>query len=150
MEPEQESLATGLRAISSLDDLLKELSIKETNNQIVVEIDGPQAKEKGSKDKSTMEDLLDDRLQSEIRAERIKNGAMVIVDTNYYVEGLLRKMIKIKRPEAKGEEGPTQEEEAAMRAQAEQLEASDQPLEETPPDEEAAKLSYGIKRRTVR
>ena len=150
MEPEQESLATGLRAISSLDDLLKELSIKETNNQIVVEIDGPQAKEKGSKDKSSIEDLLDDRLQSEIRAERIKNGAMVIVDTNYYVEGLLRKMIKIKKTGAKGEEGPTIDEEAVMRAQAEALEASDQPLEETPPDADAAKSLYRIKRRTVR
>ena len=51
MEPEQESLATGLRAISNLDDLLKELSIKETNNQIVAEIDGPQTPDKKGKDK---------------------------------------------------------------------------------------------------
>ncbi len=125
MEPEQESLATGLRAISNLDDLLRELSIKETNNQIVTEIDGPQAKEKGSKEKPSIEDLLDDRLGSEIRAEKIKKGAMVVVDTNFYVEGLLRKMIKIKRPgSSDGYEGPTPEEEAAMRAQAEALEAS--------------------------
>ena len=150
MEPEQESLAAGLRAISSLDDLLKELSIKETNNQIVFEIDGPQAKEKGAKDKSSIEDLLDDRLQSEIRAERIKKGAMVIVDTNYYVEGLLRKMIKIKKTGAKDEEAPTSEDEAIMRAQAEELEASDREEDPAPsaPDEE--KQFFRIKRRTVR
>ena len=160
MEPEQDSLATGLRAISSLGDLLKELSISETNNQIIVEIDGPQSKEKDSKDKASkdktskdkpgIEELLDDRLQSEIRAERIKKGEMVIVDTNYYVEGLLRKMIKIKKTGAKNEEGPTPKEEAAMRAQAEALEASDQPIEEGDPELAGDKLLFGIKRHTVR
>lgn len=151
MEPEQESLATGLRAISTLDDLLKELSIKETNNQIVAEIDGPQAKEKDAKEKTRIEDLLDDRLQSEIRAERIKKGAMVIVDTNYYVEGLLRKMIRIKRTDSKEETGPTEEDEAAMRAQAESLEAAGVEVEEAPPEteEEGLKL-YRIKRHTSR
>jgi hypothetical protein len=147
MEPEQESLATGLRAISTLDDLLKELSIKETNNQIVAEIDGPQAKEKDGKEKPSIEDLLDDRLQSEIRAERIKKGAMVIVDTNYYVEGLLRKMIKIKRPDAKEEAGPTQEEEAVMRAQAELLEASGGDLEEAGNGEESISVKRRFNRR---
>ena len=148
MEPEQESLATGLRAISNLDDLLKELSIKETNNQIVAEIDGPQSIEKDGKGKQpSMEDLFDDRLQSEIRAERIKKGAMVIVDTNYYVEGLLRKMIKIKRVGTKSEEGPTEEDEAAMRAQAEALEAEGGDLEEAPPETEG---SISVKRRLNR
>lgn len=144
MEPEQESLATGLRAISSLDDLLKELSIKETNNQIVAEIDGPEARDKESKEKPSIEDLLDDRLQSEIRAERIKKGAMVIVDTNYYVEGLLRKMIKIKRSDGKEEAGPTPEEETTMRAQAEALEAAGGEVEEAPPETEG---SISVKRR---
>lgn len=147
MEPEQESLATGLRAISTLDDLLKELSIKETNNQIVAEIDGPQAKEKDGKEKSRIEDLLDDRLQSEIRAERIKKGAMVIVDTNYYVEGLLRKMIRIKRPDAKEETGPTEEDEAVMRAQAEALEASGGELEEAGNGEESISVKRRFNRR---
>ncbi|HPX03759.1 MAG TPA: SpoIVB peptidase S55 domain-containing protein [Synergistaceae bacterium] len=148
MEPEQESLATGLRAISNLDDLLKELSIKETNNQIVAEIDGPQTPDKKGKDKQpSIEDLLDDRLQSEIRAERIRKGEMVIVDTNYYVEGLLRKMIKIKRsgPGTKAsDEGPAEEEEAAMRAQAEALEAEAGEDEDVPPETEG---STSVKRR---
>lgn len=151
MEPEQESLVTGLRAISTLDDLLKELSIKETNNQIVAEIDGPQSIEKEGKEKPRIEDLLDDRLQSEIRAEHIKKGAMVIVDTNYYVEGLLRKMIKIKRADGKEEAGPTTEDEAAMRAQAEALEASGGELEEAPSETGGDGLKlYRIKRHTSR
>ena len=151
MEPEQESLATGLRAISTLDDLLKELSIKETNNQIVAEIDGPQAKEKDGKEKPSIEDLLDDRLQSEIRAERIKKGAMVIVDTNYYVEGLLRKMIKIKRTDAKEEEaGPTNEDEAVMRAQAEALEAGEETEEDAPPETGEETLFFRMKRKNTR
>lgn len=151
MEPEQESIMLGVRAISNLEDLLKELSIKETNNQIVVEIDGPQSREKEGKEKPSIEDLLEDRLQSEIRAERIKKGEMVIVDTNYYVEGLLRKMIKIKRTGAKEEEeGPTPEQEAIMRAQAEALEASDGEAEEVPPVPEEEQLFFRMKRKTTR
>ena len=48
-------------------------------------------------------DLLEDRFVSEIKAERIKSGAMVIADTNYYVDGVQRTFIKIK-PDAGGEE----------------------------------------------
>ncbi|NLD04968.1 MAG: hypothetical protein GX672_03590 [Synergistaceae bacterium] len=150
MEPEQESLATGLRAISNLDDLLKELSVKETNNQIIIEIDGPQSREKEGKEKPSIEDLLEERLQSEIRAERIKKGEMVIVDTNYYVEGLLRKMIKIKRTGAKEEAGPTDEDEAAMRAQAEALEATGGEAEDVPPDAGEEQLFFRMKRKTTR
>ncbi len=150
MEPEQESLATGLRAITNLEDLLNELSIKETNNQIVAEIDGPRSVEKDGKEKPSIEELLDDRLQSEVRAERIKKGAMVIVDTNYYVEGLLRKMIRIKKADAKDGEGPTEEEEAIMRAQAEALEASGGELEEAPPETGEETLFFRMKRKNTR
>ena len=69
---------------------------------------------------------------------------MVIVDTNYYVEGLLRKMIKIKRSDGKEEAGPTPEEETTMRAQAEALEAAGGEVEEAPPETEG---SISVKRR---
>ena len=42
------------------------------------------------------EDFLDDRLQSEIRNESLKEGSLKIIDTNYYVDGILRKYIKVK------------------------------------------------------
>lgn len=124
-EPGQDSLITGFRAITNLKDLMKELSISETNNQIILEIDGPRTAEKGKKDKPDIEDMMDDRLLSEIKAERLKEGSLVIVDTNYYVEGLLRKLIKIKRTDGQKEEGPSEDEETTMRAEAEDLEAQE-------------------------
>lgn len=143
-EPVQEPLVTGTRAITSFKELIRELSAKEANNQLIVEIGGPEdptegkdekaepgknrgkiasdatAGKDGGKDKAGSKagaqrgkkdakesfspaDLLEDRFVSEIKAERIKSGAMVIADTNYYVDGVQRTFIKIK-PNAGGEE----------------------------------------------
>lgn len=125
--PEQESLISGLRAITNINDLMKELSVQESNNQIIAEIDGPEIPDilRGVKDKKSMKDmpspeeLMDDRLQSEIRAERMKKGLMLVVDTNYYVDGLLRKYIKIRPGEEEAADGLTEEEIMAMEAGAE-------------------------------
>ena len=57
---------------------------------------GARPPKKGDKESFTPGDLLEDRFVSEIKTERIKEGAMVIADTNYYIEGVLRKFIKIK------------------------------------------------------
>lgn len=143
-EPVQEPLVTGTRAITSFKELIRELSAKEANNQLIVEIGGPEdptegkdekaepgknrgklasdatAGKDGGKDKAGSKagaqrgkkdakesfspaDLLEDRFVSEIKAERIKSGALVIADTNYYVDGVQRTFIKIK-PNAGGEE----------------------------------------------
>lgn len=142
-EPVQEPLVTGTRAITSFKELIRELSAKEANNQLIVEIGGPEdptegkdekaepgknrgklasdatAGKDGEKDKAgkagaqrgkkdakesfSPADLLEDRFVSEIKAERIKSGALVIADTNYYVDGVQRTFIKIK-PNTGGEE----------------------------------------------
>lgn len=142
-EPVQEPLVTGTRAITSFKELIRELSAKEANNQLIVEIGGPEdptegkdekaepgknrgklasdatAGKNGGKDKAekpgaqrgkkdskesfSPADLLEDRFVSEIKAERIKSGAMVIADTNYYVDGVQRTFIKIK-PKDGGDE----------------------------------------------
>lgn len=143
-EPVQEPLVTGTRAITSFKELIRELSAKEANNQLIVDIGGPEdptegkdekaepgknrgklasdatAGKDGGKDKAGSKagaqrgkkdakesfspaDLLEDRFVSEIKAERIKSGALVIADTNYYVDGVQRTFIKIK-PNAGGEE----------------------------------------------
>jgi hypothetical protein len=101
--PQQESLLSGLRAITDLGTLLGELSAQESNNQVIVEINGPEIPDflKGAgkgraKEIPSPEDFLDDRLASEIKADRVKKGQLRVIDTNYYVEGLLRKYIKIK------------------------------------------------------
>ena len=136
-EPTQEPIISGIRAVTKFSELLDELAVKETNNQIIAEIGGPEkdakkkkAKTETTKDKDknsgksgqkdsekekkpdagrdakkdkkerrpqlTPEDMLEDRFISEIRDERLKEGSMVIADTNYYIEGLLRKFIKVK------------------------------------------------------
>lgn len=141
-EPEEEPLATGTRALSSFDELMKELIVKETNNLLIAEISGPEsdvlkkkkekqasrgdktkaekssksdkdknkgkgstssrglkddADRKGEKTTFTPADLLEDRFVGEIKAERMKQGSLAIAETNYYVEGLLRKFIAINR-----------------------------------------------------
>ncbi|MDO4988147.1 MAG: SpoIVB peptidase S55 domain-containing protein [Synergistes sp.] len=100
-EPDNEPLLTGIRAISSFKELIRELNAKETNNQIIVEIGGPEKdreKDKDSKDaeKSAMPDeMLEKRFASEIKEEMLENKEIVIADTNYFVEGLVRKFIKV-------------------------------------------------------
>ena len=132
-EPMQEAIKTGVRALTNFDELLTELAVKETNNQLIVELSGPEKdskkkKQKAENDRSgekkaadakdgknkkaetgrakepskpagellTPGDLLEDRLLSEVREEKIKDGALVIADTNYYIEGVLHTFIRIK------------------------------------------------------
>ncbi|MCC8185404.1 hypothetical protein HF883_08715 [Cloacibacillus porcorum] len=176
-EPTQEPLLTGTRAITTFNELLSELKAKETNNQIIVEIDGPErdalkkkkaktttAKEKekiagssavkgggaeakkpepgrgpqppkkGDKESFTPGDLLEDRFVSEIKAERIKEGAMVIADTNYYIEGVLRKFIKIKS--GLPMDMISDDELAEIIASKTAESADDEAEEETPPEDD--------------
>ena len=180
-EPSQEPILSGIRAVNTFSELLKELNVKETNNQIIVEISGPEKGDKKKKPKTeasknkdgegaglkgsenkdkkpdsgrdakdvkndkkdkkpslTPEDMLEDRFVSEIREERIKEGAMVIADTNYYVEGVLRRFIKVKAKVSNGE--MTDDEASAMMAEKENAAESDgeeisDSDEELPPDD---------------
>lgn len=152
-EPVQEPLLTGVRTITSFKELISELNAQETNNQLIVEISGPEkaddkkSKTSNDKDKENLSgakelegeggkekasepkrggtsekkdtkqsfspaDLLEDRFVSEIKAERIKQGAMVVADTNSYIEGVLRMFIKVQSPLSDGV--ITQEELAEM------------------------------------
>lgn len=109
-ELDQNSVLAGYRAITSLEDLIKELNVEESNNQLVLEIKsdgylfapgaskskkGKVADQEQESDRPSIEDFFDDRMKSEIIAERIKDQTMLIIDTNYFVEGLLRKHIAI-------------------------------------------------------
>ena len=191
-EPSQEPLLSGVRAITSFKELIGELNVKETNNQIIVEIGGPEkgdkkkkdkpeekgpkkdgapisaeggrdkkpdaakgaSDKKGGKESMTPEDVLEDRFVSEIRAERIKNGEMVIADTNFYIEGVLRKFIRVKsgKDSADIDEAMLQ----AVLEKASQDGADDEAApddEEIPPDdgdEGDNQDSFSILSRTVR
>lgn len=120
----QDSIMAGYRTITNLADLIKELNVEESNNQLILEIksdgdlfaprkskaksasknaksDGDSADTAADKgkdkenDKPSIDDFMDDRMKSEIIDERLEEQSMLILETNYYVEGLLRKYIAI-------------------------------------------------------
>ncbi|MDR3322258.1 MAG: hypothetical protein LBS93_07390 [Synergistaceae bacterium] len=92
-----EYLQEGWRSISSLPILLREVDAKETNDQIVLELRGQDALENQIRKarNADPEDLINDKLNSEIKAEKMKDGSMRIIRTNYYVDGLIHKLIKV-------------------------------------------------------
>ncbi len=97
-EEGQTSLMEGLKAITNLNALLRELEAAETNNMLVLEIRGAEAGPKKGKEPPSPEDLIDDRLGSEIRQEKLREGSMRVFKSNYYVEGILRKVIRVDPP----------------------------------------------------
>jgi hypothetical protein len=92
-----EYMEAGWRSISSLPILLREIDAKETNDQIVLELRGEEAFEDriNKARNAEPEDLMNDKLNSEIKGEKMKNGSMRVIRTNYYVEGLIHKLIKV-------------------------------------------------------
>lgn len=96
-EPEQESLLQGWRSIKDLPTMLAELSAKESNNELVVELVGD-----GEKDDEDEEDLKEEEqmLLSELREKRHKEGTLRTFRSNYYIEGLLRRPLRVVTPKA--------------------------------------------------
>jgi hypothetical protein len=103
------------RSISSLPILLRELDAKETNDQIVMEIRGQEGLEAQIKRarNGDPEDLMNDKLKSELRDEKMKEGAMRVVRTNYYVDGIIHKLIKIDSSLSGDEPGTSDEPDVA-------------------------------------
>jgi len=92
-EPSQESLLQGWRAITDLKELLRELDSMEANNELVVEL-----RYDGSPNRAPWEakaEEQDKRLLSEIKKEKMEKGLLKVYKSNYYVDGLLRKLIKV-------------------------------------------------------
>ncbi|MDR3354025.1 MAG: hypothetical protein LBO21_03215 [Synergistaceae bacterium] len=96
-EENAEYMEAAWRSISSLPILLKEIDAKETNDQIVLEIRGQEALADQIKkaQKGDPEDLMNDKLKSEIREEKMAEGSMRIIRTNYYVDGIIHRLIKV-------------------------------------------------------
>lgn len=137
-EQTQDSLIAGYRAITNLEDLINELNAEESNNQLIVEIVGPEdfMRNMAEKESDMMmpspEDFLDDRMKSEIIQEQLDENSLLIVETNYYVEGLLRKFIRIKREDGKGADMTEAEMEAlaSQHEKNEEAEAQDEESDE--------------------
>lgn len=104
-EENAEYMEAGWRSISSLPILLKELDAKETNDQIVLEIRGQEALQDQINRARNAEpaDLINDKLKSETRAEKMKEGSMRVIRTNYYVDGLIHRLIRVEAPPGQGE-----------------------------------------------
>lgn len=103
-EPEQNSILEGKTAIKDFQTLLKELAVRETNNQVVVEIVSAEVpKMKAAKLPFTKETEIEEseeeeepKLLSEITDNKLKEGSLRLFMTNYYVDGLQRREISIK------------------------------------------------------
>ncbi len=92
-EPGQETLAQGWRTIQSLDELLTEISAMETNDEVIVEIRSDAFLEQ---DMPPMPgDENEQKLQSEIRKDKMEKGQLRSFRSNYYVDGLLRRMLSV-------------------------------------------------------
>ena len=102
------ALGMGWRAIGTMPELLGELDAKETNDQVVVEIRGQEALPQKGKKAPSPEDVMEDKLQAQLRMEKLKNGSMRVLRTNYYVYGLLRRLIQIGDPNEGNKQGGKQ------------------------------------------
>lgn len=87
-EPGQESLMEGWRSITSLDQLLNEVNARESNNEVIVELNYPPA--------DPVQGVEDEQeLRSEQKIRLMKEGTLRIFKSNFYVQGLLRRSLKI-------------------------------------------------------
>ena len=118
------------RAISTLPELLGELDAKETNDQIVIEIRGQEELPQKGKKGPSPEDVMEDKLQAQLRLEKLKNGSMRVVRTNYYVYGLLRKLVQIGDPNEDRKQGGKQAPQIPPVSQDEGAESEEQPREQ--------------------
>lgn len=100
-EPEQSSILEGKTTIRDFPTLLKELSVRETNNQVVVEIIGVTGPKLSARNKPGPQDEAEEppedepELLSSVTEKKLKEGSMKIYDSNYYVDGLQRREITI-------------------------------------------------------
>ncbi len=101
-EPDQESLLEGKTTIRDLGTLLKEISFRETNNQVVVEFVAQSPvklslqKSKASVDEDAPNPAEEEpELLSTIIGKKIKEGTMKIFDSNYFVDGFQRREITV-------------------------------------------------------
>ena len=85
------------RSISSLPILLGELDAKESNDQIVMEIRGQEAlgRQIERAKNGDADAMMNDKLKSEIRDEKMREGSMRVIRANYYIDGIIQKLIKV-------------------------------------------------------
>ncbi len=88
-EPEQESLLAGWRSITDLEGLLTEVNAKEANNEVIIELLSPPKDPLAGAEE-------EQKLLSEVKKERLKEGTLRVFRSNYYVEGFMRRLVTVK------------------------------------------------------
>ena len=73
---------------------------------------------------------MEDKLQAQLRLEKLKNGSMRVVRTNYYVYGLLRKLVQIGDPNEDRKQRGKQAPQIPPVSQDEGAEPEEQPQEQ--------------------
>ncbi|HHZ05132.1 SpoIVB peptidase S55 domain-containing protein [Acetomicrobium hydrogeniformans] len=96
-EPSQVSLMSGWRAITSFDEFLNEIKAEESNNQVIVELLYGSLLEEEEGGGISLDENYE--LVSEMKKRRMEEGTLKVFDTNYYVEGLLRRTVTIQDSE---------------------------------------------------
>lgn len=87
-EPGQESLLEGWLSITNLDQLLNEVNARESNNEVIIELNYPPV--------DPLQGLEEEQeLRSEQKSRLMKEGTLRIFRSNFYVEGLLRRSLKV-------------------------------------------------------
>ena len=106
----QAGIEGGWRTITSLERMLTEFKATDSNNQLIIELNADRtgeliskiknARKKGAKGKKDREpDLLpeEEEYLSETKERRIKEGTLRIYSSDYYVDGLMRRVIHVEK-----------------------------------------------------
>ena len=108
----QAGIEGGWRTITSLERMLSEFKAADSNNQLVIELNADRtgellkkvtnARRKGAKTNSKQNrepDLLpeEEEYLSETKERRIKEGTLRIYSSDYYIDGLMRRVIHVEK-----------------------------------------------------
>ena len=103
----QVSVEEGWKSIASLERMLTEFKARDANNELVLELNIDRSAEtlkkilEGKKDKNTKAvkepDLLpeEEEYLSETKARRIKEGSLRVYSSDYFVDGMMKKIIHV-------------------------------------------------------
>ncbi len=96
----QVAIEGGWKSIDSFKRVLTEISAVDANNELIVELlcDPASLKSDKDDDKKDPAELLPEEKEflSETKARRIKEGTLHISRSEYFVDGLLKRLVKIK------------------------------------------------------
>lgn len=97
------ALEEGLKSIDSLERMLSEVKAIDANNELILELNNDNLNEalkkamKKKQNKNQEPDLLpeEEEYLSETKARRIKQGTLKIYGTEYFIDGMMKRLIHV-------------------------------------------------------